>query len=77
LSRWSPCKRKDFIRKCRALGFNGPYEGARHQIMRYKTHNLAIPSYDEYSVDLLRRVLREIQALVGHEITQEEWNNLK
>ena len=24
MSRWTPCKRRDFIRRLRALGFDGP-----------------------------------------------------
>lgn len=36
MSRWTPCKRRDFIRKLRKLGFEGPYSGTRHQFMVWK-----------------------------------------
>ena len=28
MSRWTPCKRNDFIRKLRGLGFDGPFSGS-------------------------------------------------
>ena len=31
MSRWTPCKRAEFIRKLRQLGFDGPFSGTRHQ----------------------------------------------
>ena len=27
MSRWSPCKRREFVRRLRALGFDGPFSG--------------------------------------------------
>ena len=33
MSRWMPCKRRDFIKKLRQLGFDGPFSGTRHQFM--------------------------------------------
>jgi hypothetical protein len=30
VSRWTPCKRADFIRKLHRLGFDGPFSGFRH-----------------------------------------------
>ncbi|MFQ5410415.1 MAG: type II toxin-antitoxin system HicA family toxin, partial [Anaerolineales bacterium] len=43
MSRWTSCKRRDFIRRLRRLGFEGPYSGTRHQFMVYDEHRLAIP----------------------------------
>jgi hypothetical protein len=54
VSRWKPCKRREFIRRLGKLGFDGPYSGARHQFMVYERHRLTIPSYTEYSVPQLR-----------------------
>jgi hypothetical protein len=31
--KWKPCKRGDFIKKLRAIGFEGAYSGAKHQFM--------------------------------------------
>ena len=33
MSQWTPCKRRDFIRRLRKIGFEGPYSGTRHQFM--------------------------------------------
>lgn len=76
MSRWTPCKRRDFIRRLRVLGFDGPFSGTRHQFMIYEQHRLAIPSNAEYSVPQLRMMIREVEEIIGREITPEEWNKL-
>jgi len=76
MSRWTPCKRRDPIRRLRKLGFDGPYSGTRHQFMIYEHHRLAIPSNDEYSVPQLRMMIREVEGIIDREITVQEWNKL-
>jgi hydrogenase maturation factor HypF (carbamoyltransferase family) len=76
MSRWNPCKRNDFVRRLRELGFMGPYSGAKHQFMVYENHRLTIPSNKEYSVPQLRMMLREAEAIIGREITADEWESL-
>jgi len=76
MSQWTPCKRRDFIRCLRKLGFDGPYSGTRHQFMVYRQHRLAIPSNAEYSVSQLRMMIREAEEIIGSEITVDEWNKL-
>ena len=76
MSRWVPCKRREFIKRLRAIGFDGPFSGTRHQFMVYGQHRLAIPSNDEYSVPQLRMMLQEVAAILGREIKAEEWNEL-
>ena len=76
MSRWQPCKRRDFIKRIRQLGFDGPYSGARHQFMVYEHHRLAIPSNSDYSVPQLRMMLNETQAILGRSVDAKEWNNL-
>lgn len=76
MSRWTPCRRREFIRRLRELGFDGPYSGTRHQFMVYGQHRLAIPSNTEYSVPQLRMMIREIEEITGGEITMDEWNKL-
>ena len=76
MSRWTPCKRSDFIRKLRRLDFDGPFTGTRHQFMVLSQKRLAIPSNTEYSVPQLRMMIREAEALMGREVTSDEWNNL-
>ncbi len=73
---WSPCKRKDFIRRLHKLGFDGPFAGTRHHFMVYKECRLAIPSNREYSIPQLRMMLRETEYILEQKITVEEWNKL-
>jgi len=76
VSRWTPCKRRDFISRLRKLGFEGPFSGTRHQFMICKLHRLAIPSNNEYSIPQLRMMIREAESIIGREITVDEWNLL-
>jgi len=76
MSQWMPCKRREFIRRLRELGFDGPYSGTRHQFMVYGQQRLAIPSNEEYSVPQLRMMIREVEQIMGCEITVEDWNKL-
>jgi hypothetical protein len=76
MSQWNPCKRSDFVRRLRQLGFTGLYSGAKHQFMIYGQHRLTIPSYKEYSVPQLRMMLREVEEIIGRQITADEWNGL-
>ncbi len=76
MSSWNPCKRKDFIKRLRALGFEGVYSGAKHQFMIYENNRLAIPSNNEYSVPQLKMMLREAEEIIGRKISVEEWNDL-
>ena len=76
MSQWNPCKRNDFIRRLRQLGFEGIYSGAKHQFMVYGQNRLTIPSNTEYSVAQLRMMLREVELIIGRQITADEWSNL-
>jgi len=77
MTRWAPCKRLDFIRHLRKLGFDGPFSGTRHQFMIYERYHLAIPSRADYSVPQLRVMLREVEDIIGRSISLEEWNELR
>ena len=76
MSRWAPCKRRDFIRRLRKIGFDGPFYGTRHQFMVYEQHRLAIPSNVEYSVPQLRMMVREVEEIIDRKIAVDEWNRL-
>ena len=61
----SPCKRREFIRKLRALHYAGPYAGGNHTFMQ-KTpavtitgaaQTIRVPNTD-IDVGLLKRILR-------------------
>lgn len=70
MSRWRPCKRRDFTHCHRKLGFDGPFSGTRHQFMVYQQHRLPIPSNAEYSVP-------QLLAMLGRKISPLEWNGLR
>lgn len=76
MSRWIPCKRREFIKKLRRLGFEGPFAGAQHQFMIYSHYRLAIPSNEEYSIPQLRVMIREVEGILEKEISLEEWSGL-
>jgi len=75
MSRWTPCKRNEFVRRLRKLDFHGPFSGTRHQFMIYQQHRLAIPSNQEYSVPQLRIMIREVEDIIGRSINMKEWND--
>ena len=77
MSRWTPCRRSEFIRRVRKLGFEGPYSGARHQFLVLGNHRLTAPSNPEYSVPQLRLLLREVGAILSRNVSQEEWEELE
>ncbi len=76
MSRWTPCKRTEFIRRLRRLGFDGPFSGGKHQFMIYQQHRLSIPSNDEYSVPQLRMMLQEVERILSRKISLKEWTRL-
>ena len=76
MSRWSPCKRNDFIRRLHRLGFQGPFMGGKHHFLVLRQARLAIPSNDEYSVPQLKMMIREVGVLLGRTISLQEWNSL-
>jgi len=73
VSRWTPCKRGDFIPRLRGLGFDGPFSGGRHQFMVFGQKRLAIPTNPEYSVPQLRILLREVEGILSRAVTIMEW----
>lgn len=76
MPKWSPCKRRKFIRRLRKLGFDGPYAGSRHEFMVYENHRLAIPSNSEYSTPQLRFMLAEVESIIDRKIMLQEWESL-
>ena len=76
MSRWIPCKRREFVRRLRLLGFDGPFSGTRHQFLIFGDNRLTIPSNDEYSVPQLRLMLREVSTILSKEISLAEWERL-
>lgn len=73
MSKLSPLKPEQIVRKLRQLGFEGPIPGGRHvRMIHAKTHQIVpIPMYKskDVSVGLIRAILQ-----VG--ISPEDWNDL-
>ncbi len=76
MSRWTPCKRRDFIKRLLHLGFEGPFSGSRHQFMIYENHRLAIPSNNEFSVEQIKMMIHEVEGIILRKVTLKEWNDL-
>ena len=76
MGRWRPCKRRDFIKKLRHLGFESPEPGGRHFYMRHGTYTLTLPGNKDYSVAQLMMLIDEIQRGTGRQISADDWNNL-
>jgi hypothetical protein len=73
---WRPLKRRDFTRKLRALGFDGPFSGTRHQFMVSGQHRQTIPTNPEYSVPQIRMLVRQVESILERTVTLDEWNSL-
>ncbi len=73
---WQPLKRRDFIRKLRALGFEGPFSGTRHQFMVRGQHRQTIPTNSEYSVPQVRMLVRQVESILARLVSADEWNAL-
>lgn len=69
---WGAVKRRDLIRTLRALGFEGPESGGRHEFMIRGGLVLTIPNPHgrDVGIDLLARVLRQAG------VTREDWESV-
>ena len=76
MAAWHPLKRREFIRRLRALGFAGPYRGTRHEFLVLGQRRQTVPSNSDYSVPQLKMLLRQIEAILGHKISAQEWDEL-
>ena len=73
---WRPVKRREFIRKLRTLGFDGPYSGTRHQFMIHGQHRQTIPTNSEFSVPQVRMLLRQVESILGRKVDLTDWESL-
>ena len=76
MAAWRPLKRRDFIRKLRALNFDGPFSGTRHQFMILGQHRQTIPSNSEFSVPQIRMLVRQVESVLDPPISLDEWDSL-
>lgn len=66
-----PYSRREFIRKLRALGYDGPFAGGKHGHMTKHggaTVTVPNPHGSDLSIDLLSRILRSAK------INRDDWN---
>lgn len=73
---WHPLKRREFVRRLRALGFVGPDRGTRHEFLVCGRKRQTIPSNSEFSSAQVVVLLRQAGAVLGRTVTQEEWERL-
>ena len=76
MGKWKPCKRRDFIKKLKKLGFGSPEPGGRHFYMRHGTDTLPLPNNKEYSVPQIKMLKNEVEHGIGKQISIGEWENI-
>lgn len=76
MPKWKPCKRRNFIRKLKRIGFASPEPGGRHSYVRYGSYTFTVPNNKEYSVPQVKMLLKEIEQGIGSAITLDEWERL-
>ena len=76
MPRLGPIKRDAFIDKLKALGFEGPFPGSRHDLMKFGEYSQTLPRYDEYSTDMHSRLLKQVERGIGRKLSREEWQAL-
>lgn len=66
-----PVSRRELVRKLKALGFEGPFPGGKHEWMRRDRLRLTIPNPHVGALDpgFIRRLLRQAG------ISIEQWLN--
>jgi predicted RNA binding protein YcfA (HicA-like mRNA interferase family) len=72
MNRLSPIHRRDLIKRLRNLGWEGPFQGSKHQLMFKGSRQLPIPNphgSGEIAVPKLREILREIG------VTPQQWHD--
>jgi predicted RNA binding protein YcfA (HicA-like mRNA interferase family) len=64
--------RKELIRKFRALGYQGPFSGGKHQFMIKEKQKIRIPNphAGDIGINLLREILRQAR------ISLQEWDSV-
>ena len=61
--------RRELIRRLRALGFEGPFSGGRHQFMSKGRFKLRIPNPHQHTISIA--LLNELLRQAG--IDRDEW----
>jgi len=69
----SSVSRRELIRKFRALGYEGPFSGGKHQFMKKGRKKIRIPN-PHGNADISVSLLKEIIEQAG--IRGSEWNEV-
>ena len=69
----SSVSRRELIRKFRALGYEGPFSGGKHQFMKKGRKKIRIPN-PHGNADISVSLLKEIIEQAG--IKGSEWNEV-
>lgn len=69
----SNISRKELIKKFKALGYEGPFSGGKHQFMVKGIHKIRIPN-PHGSSDIHAALVKEIMRQAGLSI--EEWDKV-
>lgn len=69
---WGPVKRRDLIARLRALGFEGPFSGGKHEFMARGAVVVTIPNphRGDVAIGLLKLVLEQAG------VSRKEWEAL-
>jgi predicted RNA binding protein YcfA (HicA-like mRNA interferase family) len=69
---WGPIKRRELVAVLRALGFDGPFSGGKHEFMTRGTVVLAIPNphRGDIGIGLLKIVLDQAG------LSRKEWESI-
>ncbi len=72
MPRLGPIKRDELVKYLRALGFEGPYSGRKHQFMIKGEVRLRIPNPHQRDIgkELLVRILRQAK------VSSDNWERL-
>lgn len=65
--RLHPVKRRELIGRLRRLGWEGPFPGGDHFLMKKDGRTVPIPNVQEIDTGLLRRILSQT------ETSREDW----
>ena len=76
MGKWKPCKRRDFIKKLKKIGFGPPQPGGNHFYMRYGSYTFTLPGNNEYSIPQVKMLLKEIEQGINKEISLDHWDGL-
>ena len=70
----SPVSRREFIRRLRKLGWEGPFPGGRHEAMRHPLTSIKLPVPNPHRGDIDWSLTRRVLAQAG--INREDWERI-